>query len=55
MALPDRVTGDGFDVQMQTNHLSHFLLTKELCVRSSRKEHGPSNSSWQRALPRWVR
>jgi len=28
--VPWRATEDGFDVQMQTNHLSHFLLTK-LC------------------------
>lgn len=30
MALPDQATRDGYDVQMQTNCLSHFLLTKEL-------------------------
>lgn len=27
MGLPDEATPDGCDVQMQTNHLSHFLLT----------------------------
>lgn len=30
MALPDQATKDGYDVQMQTNSLSPFLLTKEL-------------------------
>eukprot|EP00416_Gambierdiscus_australes_P022080 CAMPEP_0171064758 /NCGR_PEP_ID=MMETSP0766_2-20121228/6478_1 /TAXON_ID=439317 /ORGANISM="Gambierdiscus australes, Strain CAWD 149" /LENGTH=341 /DNA_ID=CAMNT_0011520823 /DNA_START=51 /DNA_END=1076 /DNA_ORIENTATION=+ len=30
MALADEATADGCDVQMQTNHLSHFLLTCEV-------------------------
>ncbi|MFT6629270.1 MAG: NAD(P)-dependent dehydrogenase (short-subunit alcohol dehydrogenase family), partial [Flavobacteriales bacterium] len=29
MALNDEATRDGYDVQMQTNVLSHFLLTRE--------------------------
>lgn len=30
MATPDQATIDGYDTQMQTNHLSQFLLTAEL-------------------------
>lgn len=30
MALQDVATVDGYDIQVQTNHLSHFLITKEL-------------------------
>lgn len=30
MALPEQATKDNYDVQMQTNHLSHFLLTSLL-------------------------
>jgi NAD(P)-dependent dehydrogenase (short-subunit alcohol dehydrogenase family) len=30
MALKDQATADGYDVQMQTNVIAHFLLTKEL-------------------------
>ena len=30
MGLEDKGTVDGYDVQMQTNHLSHFMLTKLL-------------------------
>ena len=28
--MPDKVTADGYEQQMQTNHLSHFLLTSLL-------------------------
>lgn len=30
MAMDDKATKDGYDLQMKTNRLSHFLLAKEL-------------------------
>ena len=42
MALADTATVDGYDIQMQTNHLSHFLLTRELMplLKRAADEHG---------------
>merc|ERR1740139_1000380 len=42
MAHPDKRTKDGFDVQMQTNHLSHFLLVKQFlpALKAAAKEKG---------------
>eukprot|EP00534_Pseudo-nitzschia_fraudulenta_P002647 CAMPEP_0201122516 /NCGR_PEP_ID=MMETSP0850-20130426/6137_1 /ASSEMBLY_ACC=CAM_ASM_000622 /TAXON_ID=183588 /ORGANISM="Pseudo-nitzschia fraudulenta, Strain WWA7" /LENGTH=348 /DNA_ID=CAMNT_0047389223 /DNA_START=58 /DNA_END=1104 /DNA_ORIENTATION=- len=41
MAVPDTITGDGYDVQMQTNHLSHFLITRELFPLLEKSANGP--------------
>ncbi len=42
MAMLDEATVDGFDIQMQTNHLSHFLLTRELypLLEKAAETHG---------------
>ena len=42
MATPDKATKDGYDTQMQTNHLSHFLLTAELfpLIKAAAEELG---------------
>lgn len=53
---PDEATVDGFNNQMQTNHLSHFLLTKELlpCLRAAAAERGEArivNHSSKMRLP----
>lgn len=42
MAMPDQATEDGFDIQMQTNHLSHFLLSCELfpLLKQAAEVHG---------------
>ena len=58
MALEDYATKDGYDVQMQTNHLSHFLLTKELypLLKRARELRGEArvvnHSSEARRSPR---
>lgn len=40
MALPDKATKDGYDVQMQTNSISPFLLTKELFELLNKSDDG---------------
>lgn len=40
MALKDEATKDGYDVQMQTNCLSHFLLTAQLFDLLRRSDDG---------------
>ena len=60
MAMPDQPTEDGFDIQMQTNHLSHFLLTCELMplLEKAANESGESrivhHSSIARMNPKKV-
>lgn len=50
MALNDVATTDGYDVQMQTNVLSHFLITKELfpLLRKSKEARIVNHSSGAR-------
>ncbi|MEQ9063303.1 MAG: SDR family NAD(P)-dependent oxidoreductase [Vicingaceae bacterium] len=50
MALKDQATNDGYDVQMQTNVLSHFLLTKELfpLLKKSKEARIVNHSSMAR-------
>ena len=53
MALPDQATTDGYDVQMQTNVLSHFLITKELfpLIKKSSEGRIVNHSSMARLGP----
>lgn len=50
MALKDEATGDGYDVQMQTNVISHFLIAKELfpLLRKSKEARIVNHSSMAR-------
>ncbi|MEO0778886.1 MAG: SDR family NAD(P)-dependent oxidoreductase, partial [Bacteroidota bacterium] len=53
MALPDQATADGYDVQMQTNVIAHFLLTKALFpqLRKSEQARIVNHSSMARLGP----
>ena len=50
MALKDQATVDGYDIQMQTNVISHFLLTKELfpLLKKSKEARIVNHSSMAR-------
>lgn len=53
MALPDKATKDGYDVQMQTNVISHFLITKELfpLLKKSKQARVVNHTSMARLGP----
>ncbi len=44
MGLPDVATIDGFDPQMRTTFLAHFLIVHELMAELSRAACGPANT-----------
>ncbi|MFT7345399.1 MAG: NAD(P)-dependent dehydrogenase (short-subunit alcohol dehydrogenase family) [Lentimonas sp.] len=50
MALKDQATSDGYDIQMQTNVISHFLITKELfsLLKKSKESRIVNHSSMAR-------
>jgi len=54
MALRDQATKDGYDVQMQTNHLSHFVLSKELfgCLETAAAQRGEARIVYHSSLAR---
>jgi len=53
MALQDMATTDGYDVQMQTNVIAHFLITKELfpLLKKSEQARIVNHSSMARLGP----
>lgn len=53
MALPDQATKDGYDVQMQTNSMAPFLLTRELLpvLRKSQEARVVNHTSGFRLGP----
>jgi len=54
MAVNDTITKDGFEVQMQTNHLSHFLLTAELfpLIKAASKKFGDARITQHSSIAR---
>lgn len=56
MAQPEQASADGFDIQFQTNHLAHFLLTDLLfdLLASSGTEGSPARVVHHSSLCHWV-